>query len=1219
MKLSLVFLAVFLVVVESFKLQAAVQRIIVCPTSEANATCMSLSDVATNKGKHFVSNTNVLFLPGTHELSGVLIIAGISNISLSCEWPSSKADVKCNNFRYSGFFFNRSKNITIKNINFISCGLNTLQHADSPFAALYFEKVAVFTIEHVGVLNSTGFGIIAAQISEQVIIKYSVFRGNGTYGGNAKLSFQGCSSEASSSLLIRSTEFANGSTRVSHSSGLMVDCMCPGVTIHLDKVIASNNGGGNVRFRMRDSYSWEILITRSMIIGGYGVKGSGLYFSSKMHQCNNTETVGSGSSMTIKDTHFVSNTAKKFGGGFMAKLRDSDCNPTKITLINCTFSGNTVTDPDGHGAAIKVQKYSVPRFYKHLLPLHHIQLKKGRFCDNMIQGSEGSVIEFDNIEKAAIEECQFKNNVGTAIAMTASDVIFTGNITFDNNTATNGGALRFCDSSAMFLNPKTTVVFKNNFARQVGGAIFAQEACLAVPKACFFQPIVKGNTPVANLLTSYQITLTFTNNTAASAGDAIYGGEIDNCYTYTRLVSSNRSVSYFLSSEVFNTITFGLSEEAIASEPYKVKFCRTDVDFGSFETALDFGTTIVPGKAFNIGVVAVGQRLGIAPAVITAELAGENPNAIITQTVRPTTPTKRCTYLNLTLRTIHVETTVELVLKVQGSSSKSQTSNIDRHKRNLTIFVEPCPWGFTLNKIQRECVCFITDYNCNLNTLTIDIPDNKDFIWIGCDKSSNSTSSLGLIYGHGCGSRHHCNIEVKTIPAVCVDNLCTEHRTGVLCGSCRPEWSVVLGTGRCKSCPSSNKYLGLVVLYLAAGVLLILLLTKFKLTVSNGSFNGLLFFANLIHWNQNAFFPKFYNGDILRLIISWLNLDLGIEICFFNGMTALHVIWLQIGYILYIVFLQVAIIILCRRYVIFTRFFGRNVTKVLSTLVTLLYAKALTTVVSVFTYTKIHTQDSPHFYKVLSVDGNVRFFSHQHIPLLVTASFLALFFLMFTGSLIFIQILIKASSWKLFKWVVRLQPFFETMTGPCNFNYAFWPGYLLFMRVGYVIYQSSAHDEMLRDQMYVTCGSAVTTIIFSFLGPKGVYKRWSLNILELSIMLNLAITSLLVGGKLHDKNYSGADTITRVSVGIALFSFLAYHVQSYVKFKRLKNIVAAFFAWFLTKCSNLYQQDLPPVVTRTDVTVSMCVPAEQTPLLPAAQGMPPIRRYDKLREPLVED
>ena len=1211
-----VFLATLMVIVESFEFCAAVQRIIICPDSEANATCKRLSE---HVDGHFANNTDVILLPGTHELSGVLSIAGVSNLSLSCDCSWSKADVKCDKNKSSGLTLSRSKNITIKNINFIACGANTSQLKS---AALYFKKVAALTLQNVNVLNSIGCGVNAHQISEQVIIEYSVFRGiHGSSGGNARLVFLDCSLKAKSSLLIRSTEFVNGETsQTNQASGLMVECTCPGLTIHLDNVTASNNQGGNVYFKMRDSYNWQILITSSKIIGGHGVKGSGLYFTSKLdhHWCNVNEASGFGSSMTIRDTHFEKNVAKMFGGGFMALLRDSDCHPSNIIFTNCTFIGNAVTDLDGHGAAIKIQKHSVPHFYKRSLPLHHIRLTNGSFSNNILQGSEGSVIELGNIEKASVEDSHFTGNKGTVIAMTASDVIFTGDITFDNNTATNGGALRFCDSSAMFLNPNTTVIFKNNFAKQAGGAIFAQEACLAEPIACFFQPAVKDNTLVTDLTTSYQIALIFINNTAGSAGDAIYGGDIDNCYTYTKFKTSNGTESYFFSSEVFNT-TFSLNEGEIASEPYKVVSCEAEMD-------LDF-YTVIPGKNFNIGVVAVGQRSGIAPAIITAELDYDiNPNATITQMVQPTTPTKHCTYLNFILHTIHIGTTVELTLKVQRSSSQTQNRNIDHYKKKFSLFVGPCPWGFTLNELKHECVCSVSfSYKCDLNMLNISVTrHNYRFNWIGCDKSLNNTASdfsSDLIFAQGCGYRHYCNAEVKTIPAVCNDSLCAEHRTGILCGSCRPGWSIVLGTGKCKSCPPSNKYLGLVVVYLAAGILLIVFLTKFKLTVSNGSFNGFLFFANLMHWNRNAFFPQFYNADILRLFIAWLNLDLGIEVCFFNGMTALHVIWLQIGYILYIVSLQVTIIILCQRYVVFTRFFGRNVTKVLSTLLTLLYGKTLTTVSSALTFDRIQNGTThSDLLQVLSVDGNIRFGSREHIPLLVTASFLALFLVMFTFSLLFIQILIKASSWRLFMWVARFQPFFETITGPCNFNYAFWPGYLFFMRMGYIIFLSVTRDESLNTQLYVAGVWALVTIFFSLLGPKGVYKKWSLNILELSLLVNFTITSLLVASGLLKKLHTVdiAVNTTRVSVAIAVFTILAYHFRSYIRVKILKKIIVACITCVSAKRSKVHRQNFPPVVTRTDVTVSSSVPAEQTPLLPAAQGMPPVMKYDKLREPLLE-
>ena len=118
--------------------------------------------------------------------------------------------------------------------------------------------------------------------------------------------------------------------------------------------------------------------------------------------------------------------------------------------------------------------------------------------------------------------------------------------------------------------------------------------------------------------------------------------------------------------------------------------------------------------------------------------------------------------------------------------------------------------------------------------------------------------------------------------------------------------------------------------------------------------------------------------------------------------------------------------------------------------------------------------------------------------------------------------------------------------------------------------------------------------------------------------VNFTITSIFASG-LRNNLHTVAGNTTRVSVAIALFSVLAYHFRSCISVKSFKKIVVACITCALAKRSKVHRQDFPPVVTRTDVTVSSSVPAEQTPLLPAAQGMPPVMKYDKLREPLVED
>ena len=57
--------------------------------------------------------------------------------------------------------------------------------------------------------------------------------------------------------------------------------------------------------------------------------------------------------------------------------------------------------------------------------------------------------------------------------------------------------------------------------------------------------------------------------------------------------------------------------------------------------------------------------------------------------------------------------------------------------------------------------------------------------------------------------------------------------------------------------------------------------------------------ANIVGANQSAFYPS-GNIHFLRVFISWLNLDLGIETCFFDGMDAYVKTWLQFVFPIYI-------------------------------------------------------------------------------------------------------------------------------------------------------------------------------------------------------------------------------------------------------------------------------------------------------------------------------
>ena len=76
------------------------------------------------------------------------------------------------------------------------------------------------------------------------------------------------------------------------------------------------------------------------------------------------------------------------------------------------------------------------------------------------------------------------------------------------------------------------------------------------------------------------------------------------------------------------------------------------------------------------------------------------------------------------------------------------------------------------------------------------------------------------------------------------------------------------------------------------GVVLVFFLLVCKLTVATGTLSGLVFYANIVGVNHTIFLPV-GSTDALSVFITWLNLDFGIETCFYEGMDAYSKTWLQ--------------------------------------------------------------------------------------------------------------------------------------------------------------------------------------------------------------------------------------------------------------------------------------------------------------------------------------
>ena len=116
-----------------------------------------------------------------------------------------------------------------------------------------------------------------------------------------------------------------------------------------------------------------------------------------------------------------------------------------------------------------------------------------------------------------------------------------------------------------------------------------------------------------------------------------------------------------------------------------------------------------------------------------------------------------------------------------------------------------------------------------------------------------------------------------------------------------------------------------------------------NMTVAVGTLNGLIFYANVVYVNKSILLP-FQETNFITVFISWLNLDLGIDTCYFPKMDSYVKTWLQLAFPAYVIFLVVLIIIISSYSTKFSNFIGqKDPVATLATLILLSYAKLYAT------------------------------------------------------------------------------------------------------------------------------------------------------------------------------------------------------------------------------------------------------------------------------------
>ena len=783
-----------------------------------------------------------------------------------------------------------------------------------------------------------------------------------------------------------------------------------------------------------------------------------------------------------------------------------------------------------------------------------------------------------------IHNCSIESNLAVGVVALSSTMHIIGNNTLQNNSGIIGGAMSLDAYSTMYLHPYSILRITNNYASRFGGGIVINQGLVRnYVTPCSYQLL-----PTGDILSSGAHVI-MKDNRAGTAGDAIYGGDLlmcsqnsqklvhesqrkapGNIFNYTFILESS-----FPTGSEFSSVAVGLC------------YCTHGYRDCNIST---LNVSVYPGQHSTVQAVGIGYYGGTTPSVILQTLEGSNDTGVTLKTKKdPQSLRPVCESVRFEVEAPENVSDVSIRLTAEGSALPFHFSKI------LRLAFKCCPVGFHLAENRCTCSPALSKLSvlCDIN--------NQSFYRTGSLWISFTNHSV-LYYEH-CPSEY-CKAAGVHLNASNPDTQCDFNHSGILCGSCKEGFSITLGSSRCAPC--TDKFLGLIPTFILAGIVLVVFLTVLNITVATGTINGLIFYANIIQAVREAFGLTVNGSKIMSVFIAWLNLDLGLEVCFSSKLDIYTKTFLQFLFPVYIWILVFCIIVSSHYSTTIARLAGNNAVPVLATLFLFSYAKIQRAIIATLSFIFIHEEDVGSF-TVWKFDGNLRFLSEKHIPLFVTSVlFMTLFVLPLTLLLLFEFHLLKLRHFRIVRIMSRLKPLLDAFQGPYKASFRFWPGLMLVVRsvllVAFALNVSGDPGINLLVIILLTSVVAAATLFKS----GGVYKNIPLNLLNSFYLYNLigfAAWTLFNRYQytLEQERFSENQFVTSyIMVGTTALIFILtiiFHV--YQKVKRSETISTCF--------------------KRLQRKKEQKIDGNEDEIMPLPIRVPPTYSYVSIRESLLDE
>ena len=1101
----------FLFAVE-FQKSKATDVFYVLSDNSVNVSCSSQPCHSHTPGQYLLINNGTLpqvknveyhFLPGKHQVSTNMVLTNLSNFSIIGDVSNSSSPavlVGCDNFYV--LKITASYNVSIRNIRFERCYNPQLQvQLTQYFTSLYISQCFSCGIDNVTFMN---FGMVGENLIGQSYL-------NEIYITHV------------------TGQFCQG---IALSQAYKDSDQSPASEYHIliNKLYINVIGIGSKCYSFNEYVPAGVMVyvtahakkTRITISNSFfnRLHSTAMYIRSK---CGASQNIISLDNCTFDSIITINEPV------FYADILD---NNNFISFNNCTFKYNYAHDNILVSIELKVTQDLTCDFSfnkQNLVTPSNIHFRKNQFISN-----HGKILSLDSHKSKRTFYIigPFSITGNDAHIHYHSDLIFIynmivcihGPLIISHNTAKTNSIWKFVSSEVIFHG---MILFKYNFCYQVislnivpymkvmeyANITFISNTCynklLQVDigysryNYCPFQ-YMKSSNKLFITPNNYVINIIRTLTAQQEECSFLYYYLNPKCEWLPNVTFQHND------SEIINHQIIQVDQQHL--NYHRICICHDNGSYNCSENMLGF---VYPGQVLQIGLCTPCNDNNSILYAESYDPVQTNAPCRITESVN--TINNHTKLINYTIVS-EDHKLCKLILKLYSDTQLSAYEV-------FYVKLLSCPVGFALQDGMCDCDPIITKYieKCYIDYSAIRHPANT---WITAHTLTNDTNYLIS----DC-PMDYCLPHAFNINLLYPDQQCQFERTGILCSQCQQPLSMVFGSSRCMKC--TNLYILITIIILVAGIALVVLLYFLNLTVTKGTINGIILYANIISINDSIFLTNNNVFAPLKVFISFTNLDLGIETCFYDGMDSYTKTWLQLFFPFYLIIIAVFIILASRYSPRIFRLTSSRSLPVLATLFLLSYTGVLRTVLTVlFSYSTITHLPSGHQQIVWSIDASVPLFGVKFTILFVTCLLLFLLLIPFNIILLFSRYLSR------FRIINQFKPLLDAFHGSYKDKHYNWIAVNLILRSWFFALYGFASKLQL---LIATTTLVMFTNFHSYVHPS---KSESVNMQELLLLLNLTIlyaVSYYCGGYI-------LSLIINIMFGLVLvqlLTILLYHFLTY--------------------------------------------------------------------------